>query len=103
MEHSACFGIYFEGQQVGFARWVTDYATFGYLADVFVLEQHRGRGLSKTLMEFMMSFPEIQACRRLMLATRDAQGLYAQFGFEPLANPERIMAVVRKDIYKQHE
>jgi GNAT superfamily N-acetyltransferase len=99
--NSECFGVYFEQKQIGFARWTTDHTTFGYLADVYILEEHRGKGLSKILMEFMLSFPELQSCRRLMLATRDAHGLYAQNGFSQLSHPDRIMEVVRKDIYKK--
>jgi GNAT superfamily N-acetyltransferase len=98
---SVCFGVYYQGKQVGFARWVTDEVTFGYLADVFVLPGHRGKGISKKLMEFMLSFPALQGCRRLLLGTRDAHGLYAQFGFQPLANPDRNMEIMRKDMYKQ--
>ena len=99
IEHSECFGIYHEGQQVAFARWITDHAVFGYLADVFILPEHRGKGLSKTLMEFMLSFPELQGCRKLLLGTRDAHGLYTQYGFKPLAVPERYMEVSKKDVY----
>jgi len=99
--NSVCFAAYYNGVQVAFARWITDEATFGYLADVFVLEEHRGKGLSKKLMEFMFSFPELQGCRRLMLATRDAHGLYAQYGFQQLAKADRIMEILKKDIYKK--
>ncbi|MFI5235585.1 MAG: GNAT family N-acetyltransferase [Gemmatimonadales bacterium] len=92
LAHSLCFGIYHDRDgQVGFGRVVTDQATFGYLADVFVLEAHRGHGLSKTLMEVVMAHPALQGLRRFTLATRDAHGLYAQFGFTPLEKPERHM------------
>ncbi len=91
IEGSFCFGLYFQEQQIGFARVITDFAVFGYLADVFILPAYRGRGLSKWLMETIMNHPELQNFRRWMLATRDAQGLYRQFGFVPLPNPERIM------------
>jgi GNAT superfamily N-acetyltransferase len=98
IEGSFCFGLYLnerknisEITQVGFARVVTDYATFGYIADVFVLEQFRGRGLAKYLMETIMGHPDLQGLRRWMLATKDAHGLYAEFGFSPLDKPERIM------------
>ncbi|MBA2610354.1 MAG: GNAT family N-acetyltransferase [Bacteroidetes bacterium] len=90
---SICFGIYLEGKQIGYARVVTDSATFGYLADVFILETYRGKGLSKQLMQFIMAHPDLQGLRRMMLATRDAQGLYLQYGFTPLAMPERIMEI----------
>jgi len=85
--------------QVGFARVTTDRATFAYLADVFVLPAHRGRGLSKWLMRVVMSHPELQGFRRWMLATLDAHSLYAGFGFKPLAQPERFMVRYVADIY----
>ena len=90
---SCCFGVYHKSEQVGFARVVTDHATFGYIADVFILDEYRGKGLSKWLMETIMNHPELQGLRRWMLATRDAHGLYAQFGFLPLDKPERIMGL----------
>lgn len=89
--HSLPFGAFDDGVQVGFARVITDYATFAYLADVFVLPSHRGRGVSKTLMAAIAAHPELQGLRRWHLVTRDAQGLYAQFGFIPLDAPERHM------------
>ncbi|WP_298710643.1 GNAT family N-acetyltransferase [Chitinophaga sp.] len=92
IEHSLCFGMYHEGEQVGFARVVTDYATFGYLADVFVLPAHRGQGLSKWLMEVILSHPGLQQLRRMMLMTQDAQGLYEQYGFTVWEYPERCMS-----------
>lgn len=97
--HSICFGIHGPEGQVGFGRVITDRATFAYLADVFVLEAHRGRGLSKRLMAAVVAHPELQGLRRFMLATRDAHGLYAQFGFTPLASPATMMEVLRPDIY----
>lgn len=96
---SLCFGIYRGAQQVGFGRVVTDSATFGYLADVFVLEAHRGQGLGKRLVEAVMAHPGLQDIRRFMLATRDAHGLYAQFGFAALAAPERLMEKIRPKPY----
>ncbi|MBL7909754.1 MAG: GNAT family N-acetyltransferase [Bacteroidia bacterium] len=93
IEGSICFGVYLNDKQIGYARVVTDHATFGYLADVFVLEAHRGKGLSKQLMQFIMAHPDLQGLRRMMLATRDAQGLYKQFGFTALSMPERIMEI----------
>jgi GNAT superfamily N-acetyltransferase len=97
---SLCFGLYDAGgAQVGFARVVTDRATFAYLADVFVLKAHRRKGLSKRLMAAAIAHPDLQGLRRWLLATRDAHGLYAQFGFTPLANPERIMERHAPDIY----
>ena len=91
VENSYPFGIYRGGEMVGFARVVTDYATFAWLADVFVLPGHRGRGLSKWLMEVILSRPELQGFRRWAMATKDAQGLYRQFGFINLYRPERWM------------
>ncbi len=93
IEGSICFGVYLNDKQIGYARVVTDHATFGYLADVFILEAHRGKGLSKQLMQFIMAHPDLQGLRRMMLATRDAQGLYKQFGFTALSMPERIMEI----------
>ncbi len=101
IEGAMCFGVYRQQQQVGFARVVTDYATFGYLADVFIDEAHRGQGLSKWLMTIIMEHPLLQGFRSWQLATKDAHGLYAQFGFRPLEHPERIMRIVIPDIYKK--
>ena len=91
IENSLCFGIYDGNRQVGFARVITDYAVFAYLADVFILEAYRGRGLAKWLIACIVSYPELQSLRRWMLATKDAHGLYAQYGFNPLSKPERFM------------
>jgi GNAT superfamily N-acetyltransferase len=100
IEGSCCFGIYDGLIQIGFARVVSDKATFGYLADVFVLESYRGKGLSKALMGFIMAAPYLQGLRRMMLATKDAQGLYKQFGFNALAMPERIMEIKFFEAYQ---
>jgi GNAT superfamily N-acetyltransferase len=91
LEGSLCFGLYEGDRQVGFARVVSDRATFAYLADVFVVESHRGRGLAKVLMEAIFAHPQLLGLRRWLLATRDAHGLYARCGFTPLAAPERFM------------
>ena len=91
VENSLPFGIYRGGGEGRFARVVTDYATFAWLADVFVLKEHRGRGLSKWLMEVILSHPELQGFRRWVLATKDAHGLYRKFGFIDLHRPERWM------------
>ncbi|MDO6620912.1 GNAT family N-acetyltransferase [Shewanella sp. 10N.286.51.B2] len=102
IEHSLCFGVFTDqGEQVGFARLITDRATFAYLADVFITDQHRGNGLSKLLIEKVISHPDIQGLRRMMLATRDAHGLYAQYGFLPVDNPEILMQIWRPNIYQQ--
>jgi ribosomal protein S18 acetylase RimI-like enzyme len=92
---SLCFALLHRGKQVGFARVVTDRATFAYLADVHVLEEHRGRGLARRLMEAVVAHPDLQGLRRFLLATRDAHGLYAKLGFVPLAHPEYFMEVNR--------
>jgi GNAT superfamily N-acetyltransferase len=99
--HSICLGMYDGDKQIGFARIITDQATFGYLADVFIDNTYRGRGFSKWLMEVIMELPFIRLLRRLMLATMDAHGLYQQFGFTPITFPERLMQVHRPDVYKQ--
>ncbi len=100
IEHSLCFGIYADsGKQVGFARVVSDFATMAYLGDVFVLESHRGRGLSKWLMECVVQNPALQNLRRWILLTRDAHGLYSQFGFTPVKAPERYMELHRPNVY----
>ncbi len=94
LRHSLNFGVFAgTGAQVGFARVITDYATFAYLADVYILEEHRGKGLSKWLMQTIMEYPDLQGLRRWSLATRDAHGLYAQFGFTPLPKPEIWMQI----------
>src|ERR1700759_2790280 len=100
IENSLCFGVYFGRQQIGFARVVTDRATFAYLADVFILEAYRGRGLSRWLMECIMGHPDLQGLRRWMLAPRDAHKLYAQYGFTPVQKPDRWMERHVPDIYK---
>jgi GNAT superfamily N-acetyltransferase len=91
LANALCFSLYDGAAQVGFARVVTDRATFAYLADVFVLQAHRGRGLSKVIMEAVVAHPDLQGLRRWVLATRDAHGLYARYGFTPLAEPARFM------------
>lgn len=100
IDNSLCIGVYKDSRQVGFARVITDYITFGYLADVFIDEEQRGKGLSKKLMTFIQTFEELKMFRRLVLATRDAHGLYAQFGFRPLKTPESFMEIHNPDVYK---
>lgn len=100
IEHSLCFGAFDGGRQVGFARVVSDRATFAYICDVFALESHRGRGVGKSLMAAIMSHPELQGLRRWTLFTRDAHGLYRQFGFGAAGHPERLMEVVARDPYR---
>lgn len=97
--NSLCFGAFSDGQQVGFARVVTDKATFAYLCDVYVLEAHRGRGLAQQLMDRVVAHPDLQGLRRMMLATRDAHALYAKYGFTPLAAPDLMMEVHKPNVY----
>ena len=101
IRHSLCFAILESatGAQVGFARVTTDRATFAYLADVFVLPAHRARGLSKRLMQSILAHPELQGLRRWMLTTRDAHGLYAEFGFTAIPQPERFMQLHDPAVY----
>lgn len=119
IEHSLCFGVYDEGDersprlanaakhgareylspQVAFARVVSDFATFAYLGDVFVLESHRGRGLSKWMMEAIVGHPALQGLRRWILLTRDAHGLYSQFGFTSIEKPDRYMELHHPEVY----
>ena len=100
IENSMCFGVYGDSKQIGFARVITDYATFGYIADVFIDENYRGRGLSKWLMECILGHPLLQGFRVWQLSTKDAHGLYAQFGFIMPEDPGRLMRKVGTDIYK---
>ncbi|MGJ8647278.1 MAG: GNAT family N-acetyltransferase [Marinomonas colpomeniae] len=101
MNNSLCFGVFTDaGDQVAFARMITDTATFAYLADVFVLEEHRGKGISKLIMENIMAHPKLQGLRRMALATSDAHGLYEQFGFKALASPESFMELHQPSVYK---
>ena len=99
--NSLCFGAFWQGQQVGFARIVTDRTTFAYLCDVYVLEAHRGHGLAQDLMTRIVEHPDLQGLRRMMLATRDAHGLYAKFGFKPLAAPSMMMEVHKPNVYSE--
>jgi ribosomal protein S18 acetylase RimI-like enzyme len=93
IQNSLCFGLFHEGRQIGLVRVITDYATFAYLCDVYVLEEFQGKGLGKWLMAVVMSHPELQGLRRWSLVTRDAHGLYRQFGFNELKSPERWMEI----------
>ena len=100
---SLCFGVYHGDKQIGFARVITDEATFAYLCDVFIDEGFRGKGLSKWLMETILAYPGLQGLRRFMLATRDAHGLYRQFGFEELTFTDRWMHKHRPNAYKKND
>jgi len=101
IEHALCFGIYDgSGAQVGFARVISDFATVAYLGDVFVLESHRGRGLSNWMMECILRHPALQNLRRWILLTRDAHELYRKFGFTALKSPDRYMELHGPDVYE---
>ena len=99
IENALCFGVYENDKQVGFARVITDKTTFAYIADVFILENYRGQDLSKQLMTFILEQSDLQNLKRWLLATRDAHGLYAQFGFAPLSNPEMWMDIMNPNAY----
>jgi GNAT superfamily N-acetyltransferase len=101
IENSLCFGVFAERKQVGFARVISDYATYAYLGDVFLLESFRGHGLGKWLMECVLRHPRLQGLRRWSLVTRDAHGLYSKLGFEPLKKPQNYMERHRPDVYEQ--
>lgn len=97
--NSVCVGAYINGKQVAFARMVTDKSTFAYLADVYVLEAHRGNGLSTEMIKALLQLPELQGLRRMMLATRDAHGLYERFGFKALATSSVFMELHNPNAY----
>lgn len=99
IENSLCFGIYEGDTQIGFARVITDFSTIAYLGDVYVLEEYRGKGLSKWLMETIMSYPELQGLRRWILLTGDAHELYRQFGWTDIADPTKWMELHNKNVY----
>jgi len=99
IENSLCFGAYEGGRQVGFARVITDYATFGYIADVFVVGSHRGQGIARQVMSAIKDHPDLQRLRRWQLRTREAHTLYAEFGFRELEQPERYMEIAVKNAY----
>jgi GNAT superfamily N-acetyltransferase len=101
IDESFCLGALLEKRQVGFARLITDYSTFAYLADVYVLEVHRSHGVAKKMMELLFNQDWVQGLRRIMLATVDAHGLYAKYGFAAPSDPAKIMEIKRQDIYKK--
>lgn len=99
--NSLNFGLYDDGQQIGYARFITDYATFAYMADVFVIENYRGKGLGRWLVECMLTYPGVDRHRRLLLATTTAAWLYKKLGFSTPENPELFWQINRQDIYKK--
>ena len=98
---SLCFGVFAGQRQIGFARIVSDFATYAYLADVYILEEFQGQGLGKWLMLCVKGHPDLQGLRRWGLSTRDAHGLYSQYGFRPHSFPGRMMEILDLDIYKR--
>lgn len=102
MESSLCVGVFFRGDQVGFTRVVSDYTTFAYLCDVYVLDEHRGRGLASWMLEAIAAHPDLQGLRRFMLATRDAHSLYARHGFTPIKKPESLMEILKTPDYTRN-
>lgn len=103
VEGALCFGVFHDSRQIGFARVITDGAVFAYLADVYILQPYRGRGLSKFLMRTILAHPDLQGLRRILLATNDAHGLYRQFGFTEIPNPEKYMCISNPDPYTKRE
>jgi N-acetylglutamate synthase-like GNAT family acetyltransferase len=100
IEHSMCFGVYATtGEQIGFARVITDKATFAYLCDVIIDEKMRGQGIGKALMQYVFAHEDLQGLRRFTLATRDAHGLYEKYGFTAVKDPSRLMEIVHRDLY----
>lgn len=99
IEESLCFGVYHHEKQVGFARVITDFATFAYLADVFILTEYQGNSLGKWLIKTIVEYPDLQEIRTFSLATKDAHGLYEQFGFKPLAEPKKRMLKIYRTEY----
>ena len=103
IDNSLCFGVYSENKQIGFARVISDYATFAYLADVFIIDEERGKGLSKWLMECILSHHKLQGLRNFCLLTRDAHTLYERFGFKNIAEPKNFMSIKVEGIYKKNQ
>lgn len=98
IENSLCFGLYLQDKQIGFARVISDYATYSYLGDVFVAQNYRGQGLGKWLLKCILNFPELQDLRRWMLVTSNAHGLYEQQGFKRLQHPENVLEIVAQKL-----
>jgi N-acetylglutamate synthase-like GNAT family acetyltransferase len=100
LRNSFCMGVFdCEGKQIAFARIISDRATYGYLSDVFVLKQYRGKGISKIMMEYITKLKWVKQLRRFMLFTEDAQELYAQYGFKKITHPEKFMEIIYTDLY----
>jgi GNAT superfamily N-acetyltransferase len=101
IQHSLCFGVYQNRKQIGFARVISDFSTIAYLGDVYILEEYRGNGLSKWLLETVMQYPDLQGLRRWILLTGDAHSLYRQFGWTDLADPSKWMELHNKNVYSK--
>lgn len=101
IHHSLCFGVYQNRKQIGFARVISDFSTIAYLGDVYILEEYRGNGLSKWLLETVMQYPDLQGLRRWILLTGDAHSLYRQFGWTDLADPSKWMELHNKNVYSK--
>ncbi|MDQ1095617.1 MULTISPECIES: GNAT family N-acetyltransferase [Chryseobacterium] len=101
IQNSLCFGVYLNEKQIGFARIISDFSTIAYLGDVYILEEYRGNGLSKWLMETIMNHPDLQGLRRWILLTGDAHGLYRQFGWTDIADPSKWMELHNKNVYSK--
>jgi GNAT superfamily N-acetyltransferase len=101
IQNSRCFGVYQNEKQIGFARVISDFSTIAYLGDVYILEEYRGKGLSKWLIETIMSDPNLQGLRRWILLTADAHGLYRQFGWTNIGEPDKWMTVHDKNVYSK--
>jgi N-acetylglutamate synthase-like GNAT family acetyltransferase len=101
MQNSLCFGVYKKGKQIGYARVVTDYTIIAYIFDLFIIEEERGLGYSKRLMEYILQYPETRDVKRWTLATKDASGLYEKFGFKALNNPQKYMERINYTSYKE--
>lgn len=100
LQHSLCFALLDGDRQIGLARVVSDFATFAFLSDVFVLPDYRGKGLGKWLIECVLAHPELQGLRRWMLGTKDAHGLYRKYGFTPVTHPETLMELRNPNVYR---
>ena len=103
IQNSLCFGVYQDKKQIGFARIISDFSTIAYLGDVFILEEYRGKGLSKWLMENIMNYPSLQGLRRWILLTGDAHSLYRQFGWTDIADPTKWMELHDKKVYSMQQ
>lgn len=101
IQNSLCFGVYIDEKQIGFAKIISDFSTIAYLGDVYILEEYRGNGLSKWLIETIMAHPDLQGLRRWILLTGDAHGLYRRFGWTDIAEPSKWMELHNKNVYSK--